>query len=35
MKKLLFCNTGTSLLQEEPYQKAIPDNIKAVNEIGQ
>ena len=29
---MLFCNTGTSLLQEEPYQKAIPDNIKAEKE---
>ena len=35
VKKFLFSKTGTSLLQDEPYQKAIPDRVKAVNEIGQ
>ena len=33
--KLRFCKTGPSLLQEEPYQTAIPDNVNAVIEIGQ
>ena len=35
MKRLRFLATGPSLLEKEPYQKAIPDNIKAVSEIGQ
>ena len=33
--KLSFCKTGPSLLQEDPYQTAIPDKVNAVIEIGQ
>ena len=33
--KLSFCKAGPSLLQEDPYQTAIPDKEKAVKEIGQ
>ena len=35
MIKFRFFSTGTSLLQLEPYQKAIPDKRNAVVEIGQ